>query len=284
MEAWEGLLFTPVSPAVLSLLRVALGLVLVADAVTTWREAPVTLYPDGVYDSDTARRSPAGRRLNLLSWLPPTVGSVRLVLGVYLVASVAVLVDALTPLACVVAWVALTSIHHRNPGVLNSADSVARLLLFWLIFAPAGRLWSVDAVLFDHDPDALVDAWPLRLLQFQVMVIYLRTGWWKLRGKDWRDGSAVYYSLTPPDLQRHRVPRVLHRPAFYRALTWWTAGFEVGFPLLVWIGPLRYPLLAAAAAFHLGLEWFMRIRMFQWVMLVALIVFLPPDDVARWLT
>jgi hypothetical protein len=36
--------------------------------------------------------------------------------------------------------------------------------------------------------------------------------------------------------------------------------------------------LAAGALFHLALEYFMRIRLFQWTMLVGLLIFIRPSD------
>ncbi len=280
MDLWHGLLFTPVSPAILALFRIAFGAVLVGDAVLLIRDAPRLLYPDAVYDLPTAKRAPVGRRLSLLVWLPATVGATRAVLALHLVAVVALTLGALTPLVTIVAFVTLTSLHHRDPLVLNSADAVARLFCFWLIFAPAGRVLSIDAGLFDLDPDALVDAWPLRLLQFQLLVVYLRTGWWKMRGAEWRAGTAVWFALSSADLRRHDLPRWLKRPAVYRAMTWGTVAFELSFPVLVWIGPLRYPMLAVAVAFHLTMHALLRIRLFPWVMLAGLTLLLPPDDVA----
>jgi hypothetical protein len=282
VDLWQGLFFSPISPAVLALFRIAFGAVLVGDALLLVRDAPRLLHPDGVFDLATAKRAPVGRRLGLLVWLPPTVGAVRLVLALHLVAVVAVTLGLLTPLATAVAFVTLTSLHHRDPMVLNSADAVARLLLFWLVFAPAGRVLSLDARLFDLDPDVTVDAWPLRLLQFQVLTIYLRTGWWKMRGPEWRDGTAVWFALSSPELRRHDLPRRLKRPAVYRAMTWGTVAFELGFPVLVWVGPLRYPMLVVAVAFHLAMHALLRIRLFPWVMLAGLTLFLPPDDVAGW--
>jgi hypothetical protein len=284
MNLWDGLLFTPQSPAVVALFRVCFGLVLFGNALVTLRDAPRLLRPDGVYPFEAAGRTQPFRRLNLFAWLPPTVAWCNLVLALHLVAVGALVVGALTPLAALVTFVTLTSIHHRNAEVVNSADSLCRLFCFWLILAPAGWVWSLDATWFDLDPDVAVDPWALRLLQFQLLIVYWRTGWWKMRGREWRDGSAVWLTLTNPEIRRRDLPARWARPPVYRALTWGTLAFELGFPVLVWVGPLRYPMLAVAVGFHLLMHVFLRIPLFPWVMLAGLVLFLPPDEVAGWLS
>jgi hypothetical protein len=266
-----------------ALVRISLGLVLTADALLTRREAPFTLGPDGLYDIASYRSGPAGRRPSLYKVLPPTEASSRAVVTLYLIASLAFLIGLATPVAAVVALVAMWSIHFRNPLVIHSGDLLLRHLLLFAVFLPSAQLWAVDAWLLDRDPDSLVTPWALRLLQTQVAVVYLRTAFWKLRGPAWRDGTAVYRVLTLTALRRHGLPARLRRPAVYRSMTWGTLAFEMGFPLLVWIAPLRWPMLVLAVGFHLLMDWFLRIRLFQWIMLAGLVAFLPPDDVTRWL-
>ena len=42
-------------------------------------------------------------------------------------------------------WYLLTSLHHRNYYLLDIGDDVLRLLLFWSMFLPLGRCYSLDA-------------------------------------------------------------------------------------------------------------------------------------------
>ena len=283
VDAWDTFFFSPQSGVVSALVRIALGLVLTADAVLTLREAPFTLGPNGLYDTASYRAAPAGRRPSLYRMLPPTEASSRAIVTLYLGASLAFLIGLATPLAAVVAPVAMTSIHFRNPLVVHSGDVLLRHLLLFAVFLPSAQLWAVDAWLLDRDPHALVTPWALRLLQTQVAVVYLRTAFWKLRGPAWRDGTAVYGVLSLTSLRRHRLPAPLRRPAVYRSMTWGTIAFEMGFPLLVWFAPLRWPVLVVAVLFHLCMDWFLRVRLFQGIMLAGLVAFLPPDDMTRWL-
>ena len=283
IDAWDTFFFSPQSGAVSALARIALGLVLTMDALLTWREAPFTLSPRGLYSDAAYRSAPTGRRPSLFRMLPPTESAARAIVGLYLGASIAFMIGLATPVAAVVAVVALASIHFRNPLVLNSADVLLFHLLVYALFLPSAQVWAVDAWILDRDPEELVTPWALRLIQIQIAIVYLRTAFWKLRGRPWRDGSAVYRVLSLTAIRRHALPEALRRPPVYRAMTWGTLVYEIGFPLCIWVAPLRWPLLIVAVAFHLSMAWFLRIRLFPWVMLAGLVAYLPPADITRWL-
>src|SRR6266536_4493439 len=92
-------------------------------------------------------------------------------------------------------FISLTSLDQRNPFVLHSGDTILRLFSLLLAFAPVGAMLSVDAwvsgtVASDSPP------WALRLMQVLMATIYLRSLGWKLPGRWWREGSAVYWALT----------------------------------------------------------------------------------------
>lgn len=52
-----------------------------------------------------------------------------------------------TKLATVLSWVLVTSLHNRQGMNLNGGDLLVRLVLFWAIFMPWGKRWSVDSFL-----------------------------------------------------------------------------------------------------------------------------------------
>ena len=48
--------------------------------------------------------------------------------------------------ATLICWILSVSIQNRNDPVLDGGDMIHRLLLFWAMFLPLGRIWSVDAI------------------------------------------------------------------------------------------------------------------------------------------
>jgi vitamin K-dependent gamma-carboxylase-like protein len=169
-----------------------------------------------------------------------------------------------TRCSTVVAWALFVSFNQRLPWVLNGGDSMMRCALFYLIFAPAGAVWSLDAVMRKRRGSVLIPPWSVRLMQIQLAVVYLFTGISKLNdglvGNDWITGEAVYWVLN--DLSLTRWPYYwLPVPMFVcRLLSWSTLAFELGFafvmalpPRLVFFRRMRTCWLLAGVALHLGI-------------------------------
>jgi hypothetical protein len=121
-------------------------------------------------------------------------------------------------------------------------------------------------------------------MQVQVAIVYLRTTYWKLRGKTWRDATAAYYPTQLVYYQRFVLPRWALNPVAIRLATWGTLAVEAALGTLVWVPGFRYPVLVAGAAFHLLLEFLLNLQLFGFVMLASLTLFIYPDDAQRWLT
>ena len=131
----------------------------------------------------------------LLHLLPPTTGGFRILLVLHLLACVGSLIGWQFRVSAVVVFVTLVSIHHRNTFILSSGDTVLRLMSFLAMFSAAGDAFSVDAAILGRGGFPAVDPWPLRLMQILISIIYVRTVWWKLRGKMWWNGTAAWYPV-----------------------------------------------------------------------------------------
>src|SRR5262249_119734 len=141
-----------------------------------------------------------------------------------------------TPLA----WLCLVSLHHRNPAIFSSSDTVQRLLLLLLCFAPSGSALSLDCWLRGDNPIQAIRAgqfapWPVRLRQIQGSIILRRSVYWNLRGDYWRKGTAVASVLQAMSFRRYAAPRLILIPAVYRAATWGTLVIETYIPVGLWI-------------------------------------------------
>ena len=169
---------------------------------------------------------------------------------------------------------------------LSGAHSALQAMLFCLIWADTGSVWSVDAWLarrrlltaLTTEPPRYMIA-PLRLVRFQVALVYLNSGLYKLYNQHWRDGSAVHYILNNNVYRRfpHDLPLQLEwlgTIATYTTLSW-----ELGFAFLVLFGPTRRLALWAGILLHLGMWVGIEIGPFPWVMLAGYTAFLDPSSV-----
>jgi len=189
--------------------------------------------------------------------------------------------------SAVIVFLTLVSIHHRNTFILSSGDTLLRLFSFLAMFSSAGDALSMDALISGQRDFLMVDPWPLRLMQLQVSIVYLRTVFWKLRGSLWWNGTAAWYPVWVETYLRNRPPRWLLTLPLIRLATWGTLVVESSLGLLIWIRELRLPLIATGLVMHLVFEVVLNLQFFGWVMIVGLLLFLPPalvEDLLAGLT
>jgi len=115
--------------------------------------------------------------------------------------AIALLIGYRTPISAVVTWFLLSSLHARNPFILNSADDLTRFLLFWCLFLPIGARFSLDERT-GHGP-RLPAGTDNRFLSVGTAALLLQIAfmyWFAVAAKtdeSWRiSGMAVYYTLS----------------------------------------------------------------------------------------
>jgi hypothetical protein len=205
-----------------------------------------------------------------------------LLLGLACLFALALLVGYRTPLATLVSWFLLISVHARNPAVLQGGDQVLRLLLFWGIFLPLGACYSLDSA----DPEArprsprVLSPASVALI-LQVCLIYWFASAWKW-GPEWRtEGTAVYFALKVDHFSTHFGRFLLGYPEVMRWLTYSTLYLETLGPVLLFV-PFHPPLLrllaiASFVLFHAGLAISLELSHFPPVCALAWLSLLPTD-------
>jgi predicted DCC family thiol-disulfide oxidoreductase YuxK len=118
--------------------------------------------------------------------------------GVTLLSLASFSVGYLTKVSNLVAFVLVCGLHERDLMAFDGADNVIRVMLFWMLFMPAGARYSVDAVLAGSRGEAVREtgpALPIRLGQLQIAWVYANTIMHKWPGPRWHDGSALHTAL-----------------------------------------------------------------------------------------
>jgi hypothetical protein len=172
--------------------------------------------------------------------------------------------------------------HHRNPFMLFGADMVLFNIGLWLLFLKSDRAWSVDDWVrqrLGHPKPRVIPLWPVRVIQIQIALIYLRTALAKLGTEPWQDGSAVYYALSV--LGNDVFPQIMHWKLPLSLLTYGTLGIEFSFPFLVFWPPTRWFAILSVVMLHIGIDLLMSIRLFGLVMIAGLVSFVLPSE---WVT
>ena len=208
--------------------------------------------------------------------------------------ALSLLVGNRTKLMVILNFVIVLSVHERNIYVLNGADTVIRVLSFWIVFLPLGDYYSVDALrkrfaLYRQSRNtedlrvkgnvSTTFAFPLRALQFQIAIIYLFSFIEKLPGDAWKTGDAIYYTLQLKSLTLPTGDFLLDTSPLWlmSGLSYFTLLMECTFIFLVFFPfgqpALRVLALAMGTCLHLSIALTMSIRDFSLVMVISYIIF-----------
>ncbi len=278
LKAWDDFWLTPEPTSTIAVVRIAYGVLLLAWALTLSLNLSTFFGTSGIL--------PQGPDIPWAWSLLDAVGSdlfTVVLFGLLVAAAAGLVLGFHTRLAAVVAFVAVISLHRRNPWVFQAGDMALRVFSFYFMFVPAGAALSLDRwrrsrAEFWEFP--LRSAWPLRLIQVQFSVIYLFSVWTKVRGTTWNDGTAVSYALRIGELVRLDLPASITESLLVSNLaTYATLAVELGLAVLVWNRRARPWVLVAGVAFHLAIEVTVRVGFFSLTMFVYYLAWLHPESV-----
>jgi hypothetical protein len=268
----------PVSPV--ARMRILIGIILLIQALTLLPALDDFFGPDA-FASPATLFAPGALHFRLIEWWGGSAMAVKTVFAIHVTASLGFLAGFFTRTSGVIAYLTLLSIHHQNLTILNSGDTALRFALFFLILAPSGAMWSLDARRKStHQAEGPVPThapWALRMIQLQTTAIYLFTALSKYPGQSWFDGTAVYYATRLWDFERFGIDPLLNSLTALKLLSWTTLCLEFSLGTLIWIPKLRIPLILCGILFHLGIEFTMNIPWFEWIMIVLLIGMWPTN-------
>jgi|APTNR8051073442_1049403.scaffolds.fasta_scaffold01589_10 hypothetical protein len=265
----------------LAAMRMGLAALVIVDGWTALLNAHAFYSDDGFLPRSlwpTMRDSMVNWSLHGLSG--STSWQVLLIL-LQIAAGVALLLGWRTTLATVLSWVLVCSLQNRNPVVLFGGDVVVRMLLFWSIFLPLGKRWSLDVRRKGGETltaNPFLSTTTLALL-LQVCIIYWFTARLKW-GVEWtRDGTAVYYALSidqfvkPLGLWLRNFPELGHWLTF---VIWWVECIGPFAAFIPWrTERWRLATVATFWALHIGLGLCLRLGPFPAIMMVCWLPFLP---------
>jgi hypothetical protein len=287
---WNRFWFKPISTRPLGVFRIFFGLLLIQNALLLIPDLFVWLGKDGVVSAATFNAWTPGVRLNILNLYPDSDLWLSIVFLTFFIATIFFTVGFFTRISTIVIFLCLISFHGRNYLIINSGDTLMRLLSLWLIFSPAGKSFSVDQQLENikqrkqgtlNQQKNEAEPWAQRLMQINITLVYAQTFFKKIVGTVWQNGTAVYFSSHFTEMH--------HLPTYYifdhmwtiQLLTWSTLAIEFSLGFLIWFRPIRYYIILLGVVMHLTIDWSMLIPQFQWLMIFGYILFIEPDDLDR---
>lgn len=181
-------------------------------------------------------------------------------------------------------WVVAQGFIQRNYSLLFGADLIGNLFLFYLSFTQASEYYSLKNRIFNTVEKVRVDALSatfFRLMQFQICIIYLYTGFEKLKGSTWWDGTALWTVLANRQFTNFDFIYLRNFPILFAIGTFVTIIFEVYFPPMVAHHKTRPYWLAAGVVFHLAIGLLLSLMTFSLIMCSVYFLFLNPQIFKR---
>ncbi|MEL6342110.1 MAG: HTTM domain-containing protein [Myxococcota bacterium] len=289
LSRWRGFWFGPIDAEAVGMMRLTLGGLLIVSHLLMLPDLTILFSDAGVVTTDSLRASIREHRWSYYDDLsnPETILAVHL-LG--LVPLIGLTAGFQSQLMAVLALIVQVAIHHRAPWLQHGGDRILRMATLAMCLVPSGRALSVDAWLARRrggpEACALTPLTAHRLIQIQFAVIYLMTGIYKLGGRSWLSGDALYYALSSRTFQRAPMltDALLASPVvqvLLKGLTWLTLGWELAFAGMVLWRPTRRWALLIGVAVHVGIAASMMVGTFSFVMLWGYQAFLDPGWVRR---
>lgn len=206
--------------------------------------------------------------------------------GLWGLALLALLVGWRTRLAAWAAWLLTVWFFYRNATFTNGGDELIRVTTLYLalghtVLSSESRGWSLDRRATGATGVAKMPAWPVRFVQIQLSLVYVVSGFWKLVGASWWDGSALQYALGNDAFSRFGAPAWAWAHPMFAAATIGMAWWELLFPVLATARRTRVPALGFGVVLHLWILTFMNIGVFPFIVLGCYPAFLRGDEAER---
>jgi hypothetical protein len=185
-----------------------------------------------------------------------------------------------TRLATLLTWILLVSVQNRNPLIGQGGDDLLRMLLFWALFLPWGRLYSLDARGQQRPTKLTYFSAATVAYIVQIALVYWCTALLKSAPEWTTEGTAIYYALSldqvlmPGGKLLYPYPKLLHFLTFATYYTELLLPFVLFIPFRVTWWRLLF--VGVMYSFHLGISLTLFVGLFFLINMASVLGLLPP--------
>jgi len=263
---WYGGTF---SSKVVNVFRWSIALVTALSALTWLPYLKLYFTSAGFIDRETVRVISSGYSI---FYFYDTPWFVYLMYALLLVALFFILWNKFTRVAFVVVFVLFESFLNRMALVQYGGTAIVEIALFFALFIDFNAAKKGKEV----------PAWPLRLLQIQICLVYLSAALEKVKIPTWTNGTQLQ-GIAVGSLSYLPLAHFLSNPILSVMLTYLTMAGELSFTFLVWNPATRRPILLLVAFVHLCIACVMNVTYFSFIMLAVLTIFLRDEDLEEFM-
>ncbi len=269
LEKW---LLEPIDARVYALVRMAYGLVVFSIVVEVWPVRTQLFSAEGM----------SWHRPDLLFYIPfkyaTSSGEVTALMALAGLCSLMHAAGLFTRATAILLYFWNFSYCAIGYPAESGYDGIARILGFIMVFAPTIRTWSLDERILGPGEKEL-PRYALRMMQWQLGIIYVATVWLKAPDSYWRNGELMSYFMMS---MYSRFP-TWHWSEWGRVsaiMSWGTLFAETLIPICLIFNPrLRWWGFLLGAGLHGGIAFTSTIGMFSGAMVPLYVAFLEREDV-----
>jgi hypothetical protein len=275
---WAG-----TDPRVYALVRIAVSIAAFVNLVDLWPHRQMYLSDDGLFSAEVVRAATRGKLYESVFYGIHSQGGVTAVFVCAAVAIVALALGFGTRVAAGLVWFWHISYSHRAFPILHGWDAVLRSYTLLVFLSPGGRMWSVDRLLFPRATDTEdVPVYGLRLMQWQLLVLYTTTCWLKVADVFWRNGTVLAYFSMSQYSRNPDDPFLVNHEWISAIGTYLTLAVEIALPWLLWFKKTRPLGVLAGFGLHATIAATAVLGVFTTCMIPPYFAFLDRGDV-DWL-
>jgi hypothetical protein len=272
----------PADPRTYALVRGGLSLAGLANLVALWSHRYQYFASTGMIAKSAARLATrGGLYFSVFAFIDSDAGVTCVFLGAA-AALLALGLGLFTRASAALVFVWHLSYSHRAFPILHSWDAILRAYSLLVLISPAGRVWSLDHVVRPHPADGDdVPIYGLRLMQWQLFVIYVTTVWLKVPDEFWRSGQlCAYFSVSLYSRTANNLFLIRHE--WLSAIeTYLSLAIESSVPWLLAFRRTRAAGLAAGLTLHLAIAATSTLGVFSISMIGPYLAFLDRQDIDR---
>lgn len=285
-ESKTGFFFGEEVPYGMAAVRVILPLVLLLVIVPRWPHARELFSSDGA-------AAPLWMNYANAMQLPIPSGTVAVGLTSLLVFTlITSSVGWCTRISLIVSTILFTYLNLLDCiGSLTKYSVIATHGLFCLSLSNCGGVWSIDALLRRRDlkataiperPPQTFSAWPRRMLQIMIGMVYLGAAFTKMHTPAFFSSDQMrQWMLTNVNHSNPIGEYLSFYPAALVVSAYVTILWEILFVFLAWRGWGRVFMITLGIVFHLGTTFLLGLYIFPLVCCSMYLAFLEEKDVAR---
>ena len=216
----------------------------------------------------------------------PLLGFLRLhhvfLSNIYLVLAVLMAFGIGKNLTVLTVFIITDIVQRMNPYVLDGGDNILLFALLYLSLANSFQILSLvkkrPRVHSELSMDYFLTNIATYCLLGHLCLAYFVSGFSKAHSEAWYNGVALYYILQIDRFTGTSLNHIIVRNGYLVTIgTYTTLLWELSFPFLIWLKPLRWMILLLGLVLHFSIFVFMMITDFQ-VLFIAFYGFFFTDD------